>query len=453
MLRALLLLALGLSGAPAPLPQDTPAILTLRERSALRDRWLAERLETVLPGLMRATGIDLWVLAAREYNEDPVLATMLPATWMSARRRTILVLHDPGEGRPLERLAVARYGVGAGFERAWDPAQQPDQWARLAELVAAREPARIGLNVSGSWALADGLTAAEREALLAALPGELRGRVVSAQDLAVRWLETRSSGELEAYPGICRIAHGILAEGLSEAAIEPGVTTTEDLSWWYRERIAALGLGTWFQPDVSVQRASGGDHAGEFSRREGPRVIRPGDLVHVDLGIVYLGLATDMQQHAYVLREGEREAPAGLRRGLATANRLQDLLMAQFAAGRSGNEVLRRALAAARAEGIEASIYSHPLGFHGHAAGAAIGMWDRQDGVPVSGEWPLHPATCWSIELNAAVAVPEWGGQSVRFMLEEDALFDGERCRFLDGRQTELWLVPRPSGGRPESAR
>jgi Xaa-Pro aminopeptidase len=277
--------------------------------------------------------------------------------------------------------------------------------------------------------------------------------VVSAEALAVRWLETRSAAELAAYPGICRLAHAILAEGLSEAAIQPGVTTTVDLSWWYRERLAALDLDTWFQPDVSVQRSSGGDHEGDFARREGPQVIRPGDLVHVDLGIVYQGLATDMQQHAYVLREGEHEAPEGLRRGLATANRLQDLLMAQFAPGRSGNEVLRRALEAARAEGLQASIYSHPLGIHGHAAGSAIGMWDNQQVVPGPGDWPLHPATCWSIELNAAVTVPEWGGQEVRFMLEEDAVFDGETCRFLDGRQTELWLVPRAGPGAGTTAR
>jgi Xaa-Pro aminopeptidase len=377
----------------------------------------------------------------------------MQATWMSARRRTILVLHDRGEGQPLERLAVARYDVGTAFRRAWDPEQKPDQWARLAELVAARDPRRIGVNVSATWPLADGLTASEREALLDALPAELHERVVPAEALAVRWLETRSAGELEAYPQICQLAHAILAEGLSEAAIEPGVTTTADLSWWYRERLAALDLGTWFQPDVSVQRARGGDHEGEFSRREGPQVIQPGDLVHVDLGIVYLGLATDMQQHAYVLREGEREAPEGLRRGLATANRLQDLLMARFADGRSGNEVLRLALEDARAEDIEASIYSHPLGLHGHAAGAAIGMWDNQARVPGTGDWPLHPSTCWSIELNAAVTVPEWGDQRVRFMLEEDATFDGEACRFLDGRQTQLWLVPRQGAEAGTTAR
>jgi Xaa-Pro aminopeptidase len=448
-----LCLALALAGAPPSVPQGPPTVLPLRARAELRDSRLAERLETVLPALMRETGIDLWILAAREYNEDPVLETMLPATWMSARRRTILVLHDRGGGQPLERLAVARYDVGTAFRRAWDPAQQPDQWARLAELVAERDPRRIGVNVSSTWPLADGLSASEREALLAALPARLRERVVPAGALAVRWLETRSAGELEAYPGICRLAHGILAEGLSEAAIEPGVTTTADLSWWYRERLAALDLDTWFQPDVSVQRSSGDDHDGEFSRRDGPQVILPGDLVHVDLGIVYQGLATDMQQHAYVLREGQREAPEGLRRGLATANRLQDLLMARFAEGRSGNEVLRGALEAARAEGIEASIYSHPLGTHGHAAGAAIGMWDNQQGVPGTGDWPLHPSTCWSIELNAALAVPEWNDQKVRFMLEEDAVFDGQACRFLDGRQTELWLVPRQGADAGTTAR
>ena len=443
-LPAVLLCAVTPRPGPLPCAQEPPAVLPLRARAALRDRWLDERLETLLPGLMRETGIDLWVIAAREDNEDPVLKTLLPATWLSARRRTILILCDRGGDAPIERLAVARYDVGTAFRRAWDPGQEPDAWARLAELAAERDPQHIGLNVSPTWSLADGLTAGERDGLLAALPEALRARVVSAEGLAIRWLETRSAGELAAYPGICRLAHGILAEGLSEAAIEVGLTTTEDLSWWYRERIAERGLETWFQPDVSVQRAGGSDHEGGFAQREGPRVIQPGDLVHVDLGLVYLGLATDMQQHAYVLRPGESQAPEGLRRGMAAANRLQDLLMAQFAVGRSGNEVLRRALERARSEGLEGAVYSHPLGFHGHGAGATIGLWDCQDGVPRTGDWPLHPSTCWSIELSATLAVGEWGGQKVRFMLEEDAVFDGEVCRFLDGRQTELWLVPRP---------
>ena len=429
--------------ALAPLQQGPAKVLPLREQAAVRDRWLAERIADVAPGLMRETGIDLWIVASREYVEDPVIETMLPATWMAARRRTVLMLHDRGEDQPLECLAVARYDVGESFKRAWDPEEQRDQWARVAELVAERDPERIGLNLGPTFALGDGLTSSEHAGLLAKLPEALRGRIVSAEPLCVRWLETRTPSELEAYPHLCRIAHEIIAEGLSEAVVHPGVTTTDDVVWWYREAIRARGLETWFHPSVEVQRAAAPERSGSFASKQGAETIREGDLLHVDFGITYLGLNTDTQQHAYVLRRGETEAPQGLRDGLATANRLQDLLMANYVLGRSGNEVLAKTRADAIAEGIEPSIYTHPLGFHGHAAGATIGMWDQQGGVPGTGDWPVHADTAWSIELNATVAVPEWGGKAVRFMLEEDAWFDGTTCRFLDGRQTELWLIPR----------
>lgn len=424
--------------------QEGPArVLPLREQAAVRDRWLAERIATVAPALMREQGVDLWIVSAREYVEDPVIETMLPAEWMAARRRTVLVLHDRGAEQPLECLAVARYDVGESFRRAWDPETQPDQWKRVAELVAERDPQRIGVNVGPTFALGDGLTHSEFQALVAALPEELLGRVASAEGLCVRWLETRTPSELEAYPHLCRIAHEIIAEGLSEAVVHPGVTTSADVVWWYREAIRARGLETWFQPSVEVQRADAPERSGSFADEAGDTTIREGDLLHVDFGITYLGLNTDTQQHAYVLRSGESAAPEGLRRGMATANRLQDLLMENFVAGRSGNAVLAATRAAAQAEGIVPTIYTHPLGFHGHGAGATIGMWDQQGGVPGTGDWPLHPATVWSIELNATVPVPEWGGKAVRFMLEEDAWFDGTTCRFLDGRQTELWLIPR----------
>lgn len=422
-----------------------PVILPLRERAAVIDGWLERRLDTVIPEVMRREGIDLWIIAAREYDEDPVIETLLPATWMAARRRTVLIFYDRGPDQPVERLAVARYDIGT-FPRAWDPETQPDQWGRVAEIVAARDPRRIAVDRSETFALADGLSGTEYDALMAALPPVYRDRVVSAERLAIGWLETRTPEEMEVYPQIVRIAHRIIAEGFSSAVIQPGVTTTEDVVWWYRERIAALGLDTWFQPSVSVQRfeeTAADETAGDFSARPDESVIRPGDLLHVDFGITYLRLNTDTQQHAYVLRRGETDAPEGLRRALAVGNRLQDALTDNFVAGRTGNEILRASLERARREGIDATIYTHPIGFHGHAAGPTIGLWDRQGGVPGRGDYPLFAGTAHSIELNAAVPVPEWGGQVVRIMLEEDAFFDGEETWYLDGRQTRLWLIPR----------
>jgi Xaa-Pro aminopeptidase len=427
---------------PMPMDPTTPEVLPMQERAAVVNDWLDTRLDTVVAAAMRAEDVDLWIVSGREYNEDPVMETMLPATWQSARRRTILVFHDQGPEAGIERLAVSRYDVGTLFETAWDKAEQPDQWARLAEIVAERDPARIAVNRSETFALADGMTDTEYAQLRAALPDRYVERLVSGEGLAVRWLETRTAAERAVYPQVVRLARSIIATGLSEAVIQPGVTTTADVVWWYRERVRDLGLTAWFHPSVSVQRPGATDDE-DFSGEQAGRVIRPGDLLHVDFGVTYLRLHTDTQQHAYVLRPGETAAPDGLQRGLRLGNRLQDLLTARFETGRTGNEILASTLEAAEEEGIDATIYGHPIGLHGHAAGPSIGLWDQQDGVPGKGDVPLRPNTAHSIELNAAVEVPEWGGQEVLIRLEEDALFTGETVRYLDGRQTELYLIPR----------
>jgi Xaa-Pro aminopeptidase len=415
------------------------APLELRARAAKLDELTRTRLDTLVPGLMRREKIDLWLLVAREYDEDPVVETMLPATWLRARRRTILVFHDLGEKSGVERFSISRYDIGGLFPGAWNPSEEPDQWKRLAALVAERDPARIGVSMSHDFAHADGLSASEREALLAALPARLRDRVVSAEGLAIGWLETRTPAELALYPSLCALAHRMIADGY--AAVRPGVTTTEDLEWWLRARLAALDLDTWFHPSASVQRPGTAELAGNFARKRGPDVIQPGDLVHVDFGLTYLRLNTDTQQHAYVLRPGESAPPPGLVRAFANGNRLQDVLLAEFVTGRSGNEILARTLERARAEGLEPTVYSHPLGLHGHGAGPAIGMWDQQTAVPGAGERRLFPSTAYAIELSAGAKIPEWADMPIKIQLEEDAWFDGTAVRWFDGRQTELHLI------------
>ncbi len=416
----------------------------MRERAAVIDTWLADRVETVLPGLMRRAGIDLWVIISREYNEDPVIRTMLPATWQSARRRTILLIHDPGPGQPLETLAIARYDVGSTFKKAWDKELHGDQWKRLADLIAERDPQSIGLNYSDTFALADGISHTEYQLFIEALGAPLRERIVSAESLAIGWLETRSELEMAVYPQIVRIAHEILAAGLSETVIQPGVTTTNDVAWWYRERIRERKLTAWFHPSVSLQRATEPelDTKTSVSTRHDDNVIRPGDLLHVDLGITYLRLNTDTQQHAYVLQPGETSPPADLVQAFERGNRLQDILTEQFVVGRSGNEILAGALRRAERENITASIYTHPLGYHGHGAGPTIGLWDQQGGVPGRGDYPLFPNTAHSIELYAESEVPSWN-RKVRIKLEEDAFFDGDSVWYIDGRQREMYLIPR----------
>lgn len=413
--------------------------MTLRNAAKRHDRILIDRLDRLVPDLMRRAGIDAWVLVAREYNEDPVLATMLPATWLgTARRRTVLAFLDRGDR--VERMAVARYAVGNAFPAVWDPEEEPDQWGCLARILDETDPRAIGLGRDPTFALADGLTATEHDALLAALPERLRARVVPATAAAIGWLETRLPEERELMAEACAVAHGFLGRALSAEVIEPGRTTTADVEWWLRDTVAAAGLTVWFQPTVAIQRQDAGLRE-SFSAPPGEVEILQGDLVHIDFGITYHGYCTDQQQHAYVLRPGESEAPRGLREGLAAANRLQDLLLEQITAERTGNEVLAATRQAAQAEGIDGLIYTHPIGFHGHAAGPTIGLWDQQAGVPGQGDYPVWPNTAYSIELQARVPVAEWGGRIVQFMLEEEAFFDGDTGVWLDGRQTELHLI------------
>jgi len=415
-----------------------PEVLTLRDRAKVVDAILADRLETVIPTLMREQGVDMWVLVAREYLEDPVVATMLDAESLRARRRTILVFFDPGGGKPVERLTVSRYGLGGLFKPVWNPDAQPDQWKALADVIAAKDPKKIAVNTSSLSAFGDGITLSQHTEMVAALSPALRTRLVSGEGLSIGWLETRTPMEMKIYPGIVRLAHAVLAEGFSSKVIKPGVTTTDDVVWWYRERLARLGVDTWFHPSVGISRQ------GEKGLLEGNAVIQKGDLLWCDFGITYLRLNTDTQHLAYVLKDGETQAPAGLRAGLAAANGVQDALLSSYEVGKTGNQVLAAARAKAIAKGLKPSIYTHPLGYHGHAAGPAIGMWDDQDGVP-HGEFKVHPNTAWSIELSAFAPVPEWGGQEVQFRTEEDAFYDGKTVRFLDGRETELTLI---GGGR-----
>lgn len=423
-----------------------PAVLSQREQAEVIDSWLEDRIQNILPNLMTETGIDMWIVMSREYNEDPVIRTLLPATWHAARRRTILVMYQPNPNAKVETLAIARYDVGKSFKRAWDPESQPNQWKALMDVIAAKNPKKIGLNFSKDYGHADGLTHFDHEEFLENLPEVQKSKVVSAQTLAVRWLETRTPSEMAAYKHIQELAHYIVAEGLSDRVITPGVTTTDDVVWFYREKIAEMKLDTWFHPTVDIQRPdSMPSEAGRsFAVRPNEQVILQGDLLHIDFGITYLRLNTDTQELAYVLRAGETEVPKYLQDALAVGNRLQDILTSNYVAGKTGNEILRTSRTQMEAEGIRGSIYTHPLGFYGHSAGPTIGMWDNQGDTPGAGDFKLHANTGYAIELNAVVFVKEWN-KDVRVALEEGAFFDGEKVTYYNGRQKAILPIPRTS--------
>lgn len=417
-----------------------PAVLPERARPEAVNAMLKDRLDNLLPTLMRETGIDMWVVINREYAEDPVYLTLVPEPVFAARRTTMLVFFDRGGEKGVERLTVNRYPMRGYYEAAWEGGDLDAQWKRLAEVIRERNPKKIGVNMSRTWAFGDGLTHGMYERLIEALDPALKSRVVSAENLAVRWLEQRTAMELETYPHIVALARGVIAEAFSSKVITPGVTTTDDVAWYIRQRYADLGLPIWFMPYVNAQRAGlACAEAQPFCGEDS--VIRRGDVLHTDVGITYLRLNTDTQEMGYVLRLGETDVPEGLKKAFAIGNRWQDLLTGAFATGRSGNEVLAAAKAASEKEGIRASIYTHPLGFFGHAPGPTVGMWDNQGPTPVYGDWKIRANTAYAIEGNVKVAVPEWNGQLVQIKMEQSAVFDGKTVQYLAGRQTAFHVV------------
>jgi Xaa-Pro aminopeptidase len=436
MKRAILALLLFVAASPlAARATDYPTdrVLTHREQAPLVKGWIQKRYDTVLPGLMEREKIDMWIIVSREYNDDPVFRSMSPLTTYSSRRRTILVFHN--RGGKVDRLSIGRFDYDGLYSLV--RTANDEQWAGLRKLVEERDPQVIGVNTSEAWNHADGLTANEKEQLLKALGPKYGARVKSAEMLAVGWLETKLPEETEAYRHVMKVAHQIIAEAYSNKVITPGVTTTEDVVWWMRQRVAEMGLGQWFQPSITIHR-KGGLPADTPADK---RVIQRGDMLHCDFGIVYLGFSTDTQHNAYVLMPGETDAPAGLKAGLKAGNRLQDLTMKYAKPGGTGNQALASALHEAKAEGLTPSIYCHPVGYHGHAAGPPIGMTDYQNGVPVRGDYVFRPDTWHSIELNVRHKVPEWGDQVVTFALEEDATLGANGWDWIDGRQTQLYLI------------
>lgn len=452
MRRTLLVLSSALLLAVPAESQSERPFGTLREQADRQQAWLKKRLETVLPALMRSYGVDMWVVPMREYNEDPVFTSIVSPTTFAARRRTIYVFFDKGPSAGVERLALGGSSQGGLYQafRSQKPISASagvagrsaelwgaQQWLLLRELVEARKPSKIAVNTSETWAFADGLSSGERQGMLAALGPDWSKKVIAAEGLAVDFIASRLPEEEAFYTDLQRLVWTLIEEMYSSRTITPGVTRTSDLVWWWRQRVNDLGLGTWFQPSIDVQRQG----VSAESLGDDP-VIQRGDVLHCDVGITALRLNTDTQHMAYVLRQGETDAPAGLARALRNSNRLQDLLFEETRPGRSGNEILGSVLARMKGEGLDGTMYSHPIGIHGHGAGPLIGLWDYQEGVPGRGDHKVIPNMWYSSELQVTTPVPEWGNQPVRMAQEEDFLIGADgKPRWANRRQDRLWLV------------
>ncbi len=418
---------------------ETPRLPPLREQAAIQQEWLKFRLERKMPRLMRKHGIAMWIVACREYAEDPVFYSLVSPTMLFARRTTIYVFHDRGESEGVERLALG----GGSNDGLYTVHRDPDnpnreiygdaQWQLVRKLVDQRKPATIAIDVSRTHAFSDGLASGLREALEDALGPKWMSRVVRAENLALEYQELRVPEMLPVYRQMMQIAHSLIERAFSREVITPGKTTDQDVVWWLRQQVNDLGFGTWFHPSIRIQRP--GKTGLDFLNADAGVVIERGDVLHTDFGITAMRLNTDTQHMAYVLREGETDAPPGIKNALESGKRLQDIVLARLKPGRSGNEVLADALDAMKTQGINGSIYSHPIGDRGHAAGPLIGLWDRQQGVPGRGDVLLLPGTWFSIELSASTTVREWNNQPLFVGLEEDAV--------LDTSGQASWVLPR----------
>lgn len=422
-----------------------PKIYSYREQERITDGWLRKRLDTILPEVMKRSEIDCWIVACKEYNEDPVLKTLVPCAMMTARRTTILMFYLNQEGK-VERYALTRPNVGLDdfYTSVWtnpkgsiwggnSDAPCETQFECLHRMIKQCNPKKIGLNISRTFAFADGLSSTMYEDIMNALDEDQKSRVVNAEKICVGWLETRCEEEMAAYTGIMQIAHAMIDEAFSSKVITPGVTTNADVKYFMLQKVIDLGLQPWFDFEVSVRRK-------DVNEVEGTTVIMPGDLLHCDVGLRYLNLCTDTQENCYVCKMDETDAPEELKEVMKTVNRLQDITISHFKAGRSGNEILALALKQAKEEGINPCIYTHPIGFHGHAAGPTIGLWDMQNGVPGTGDYLMYDNTAYSLELNCRCEVKSWN-INLTFGAETDVLFKDGKVYYIAGRQEKFHLV------------
>lgn len=425
-------------------------ILPYREQEKVMDRWLKKRLQTIIPMIMNRWNQDMWIVACEEYNEDPVLSSLTPVSMITARRKMILVFaRYEGE---IHRFAITRPHIGLEeyYTSIWTK-QAGQDWGQLEEnafssphpetqmeclkrIIERVKPASIALNTSENFAFGDGLSHTLFTEISKVIK-ETNTPIVSAEKLCVSWLETRIEEELIAYDGIVEIAHALIDEAYSSKVILPGVTTNHDVKYFMMQSVIDLGLQPWFDFEVSIKRAGGLEYEEEM-------IILPGDILHCDIGLKYLGLCTDTQENAYILKANETSAPQGLLDAMKTVNRLQDIVMENFVEGKSGNMILKESREQAIKEGIQPCIYTHPIGYHGHGAGPTIGLWDMQQGLEgLQGEYPLYSNTLYSLELNATVDIPEWNRETIVFGIETDILFVDGKARFAQERQTQFHLI------------
>lgn len=417
-----------------------PKLLSLREQQTVREGWLKKRLDTMLLPMMRRQNIAMWIVTNEEFHADPVTAHIAPPL-PYVGRRDYFIFADRG-GNKLDRIAIVRYPeehLKHFFEVLNPPGR--DIATTLRRIVNERSPKTIALNIGGMRGATDGLTYEAHKFLTETLGPTYTSRFVSAAPLIVEYMDTRLPEELEHYRTAVEVTDVLTQRAFSNEVITPGTTTVGDVRWWFLQQVNNLGLDVWFQPDLRIQRQNkeAGLTQQFLSVSEESAVIQRGDVIHIDCGVNYMGLSTDWQKMGYVLRPGETDVPEGLKKALANTNRLQDALFKHIKPGAKGHEVYDAAMADMSRAKIEVMIYSHSVGTQGHALGASIDFRRAPAGTSI--EPPFREGSYTAIELNTSTTVPEWGGQKVTIMMEDDAYLTKEGMKWFRPRQTAFYVI------------
>lgn len=428
------------ANSEAPGADVSAGLLDWSEQIEVREAWLQKRHAMLLP-MMRRHGIDMWIVINEEFHDDPLTEYVAPPRPYTGRRDVFVFVDAGDEG--LRKVAATGYWeetVARFFESPVDPRSSGEV---LKELYETYRPAAVGLGIGGSRGMTRSLTYDSYQFLAEAMGRDAERRFVSAAGLIEEYLATRLPEEFEHYERLVALTERITRRALSDEVVQPGVTTVGDVRNFMYDAMWTNGVTTWFQPDLRVQR-QGMEQVGSrgfLAVAEEATVIQPGDLVHIDFGISYMGLDSDWQKMAYVLRPDETDAPDGLKAAMANTNALQDALMLRASRpGKTAGEAYEATMAEMEEHGIVAQIYSHPLGNHGHGVGASIDF--RSAGREDAATGDLVEGSYISIELNTKTAVPEWDGQEVYVMQEDPAYLTADGWRFFRPRQEEFYLIP-----------
>ncbi len=420
-----------------------PGLLPWSRQIAIREGWLRTRHEMLLP-MMRRHNVGMWIVVNEEFHDDPLSQYVAPPRPYTGNRDLFVFIDGGAQG--LKKYAITGY-TEENLARFFDaPTTEPRPAApTLRALYEQWKPATIALGIQGRRGQTRSLGYDAYQFIADAVGPDGTKKFMSASDLVEEYLDTRLPDEMEHYRTAVSVTEAIVKRALSPEVISPGRTTVGDVRRHLYDAIWMAGVRTWFQPDLRVQRA-GGDIAtsrGFLAVAPESIVIEPGDVVHIDFGISYMGFDTDWQKMAYVLKPGETDAPPGLRQAMANTNTLQDALMLRHSRpGLTGGAVFRATMSEMKEKNIEAMVYSHPIGTQGHGLGAGIDFRaaNRSDTTALNSR--LRLGSYISIELNTATPVPEWGGKKVFVMMEDDAHLTPEGFRFFRPRQEAFYLIP-----------